>query len=106
MTERKAQLIECLKGCSEDAKSIVMPLIDDMCFIENQLDSLRGLPLIIVNPNNTAMQKSTPSAKLYKELLQQYINVVKVVSKAIGISSDDEEESPLRAYLRTVQGFN
>ena len=36
---------------------------------------------------------------MYKEYLQQYVNVVKVVQKAAGID-EVETDSPLRAWLK------
>ena len=75
-----------------------MPMIDDVVFLEGQLQDLRKLPFIRINPKDPAQQKPTPAAKQYKELLQQYNNCVKILT---GILRKDaaEEESPLRAFL-------
>lgn len=78
----------------------IVPLIDKMIFLENQLEQLEKLPMIKVNPKNPEQQKSTPAAKLFKEFLQQYINVVKVISHATG-DENNEEDSPLRAWARS-----
>lgn len=75
------------------------PLINDMVYLENQLDQLRVLPKILVNPNDPQLQMATPAAKLYKEYLQQYVNVVKVVIKSTGRDQVDDE-SPLRRWAR------
>ena len=91
---RKEELLEAVKN---DIK--VVPLINDMVYLENQLDQLRALPKIRVDEENPAKQKSTPAAKMYKEYLQQYVNVVKVVQRAAGIDETDAE-SPLRAWLK------
>jgi hypothetical protein len=73
-------------------------MIDDVVFLEQQLDQLRKLPFMKVNPQNPAQQKPTPAAKQYKELLQQYNNCIKILT---GILRKDapEEDSPLRAFL-------
>ena len=91
---RKEQLLEAVNN---DVK--VVPLINDMVYLENQLDQLRALPKIRVDQDNPERQKATPAAKQYKEYLQQYVNVVKVVQKAAG---DDgaEDDSILRKWLR------
>lgn len=76
----------------------LMPLIKDMVYLEGYLDELRELPKIKVDPNNPQNQKTTPAAKQYKEYLQQYINIVKVVLRASGTDQADEE-SPLRKWM-------
>ena len=66
--------------------------------METQLDQLRKLPVIKVHPQNPEIQKITPSAKLYKETLQQYNNVIRTLSSFIR-HDEGEGESPLEAYL-------
>ena len=88
---------ELLKLIENDATLI--PLIDEMVYLEEQLDYLRGLPKIKVHPNDPSKQKPTPAAKMYKEFLQQYTNIVKILMKATGID-ESEEESPLRKWVK------
>lgn len=94
---RKDELLQ-LFNAIEDTKSIISPMIDDLIFLEDRLQELRKLPFLRVNPKDPSMQKPTPAAKQYKELLQQYNNCIKILT---GILRKDapEEESPLRAYL-------
>lgn len=94
---RKDELLQ-LFDAIEDTKSIISPMIDDLIFLEDRLQELRKLPFLRVNPKDPSMQKPTPAAKQYKELLQQYNNCIKILT---GILRKDapEEESPLRAYL-------
>ena len=94
---RKDELLQ-LFYFIEDTKSIISPMIDDLIFLEDRLQELRKLPFLRVNPKDPSMQKPTPAAKQYKELLQQYNNCIKILT---GILRKDapEEESPLRAYL-------
>lgn len=77
----------------------LMPLIDEIIFLETQLVELKKLPFIVVNPKNPNQQRTTPAQKQYKELLQQYANIIKVVSKCAGVDQDDEE-SPLRKWVK------
>ena len=44
-------------------------------------------------------QRALPAAKLYKEMLQQYTNVLKVL-QSYDRSSDNAEESPLRQWVK------
>ena len=88
---------ELLKLAGDDATLI--ELVSKMLFLEKRLEELEKLPFIKVNPNNPAQQKATPAAKQYKELLQQYTNCIKILSRA-GNVDDTEEESLLRKWVR------
>lgn len=100
---RKEELLNVFEQI-EDTKGIILPMIDDVVFLEEQLQHLRTLPFIRVNPADPSMQKPTPAAKQYKELLQQYNNCIKILT---GILRKDapEEVSPLRAYLEARKGM-
>ena len=88
---------ELLKYVNDSA---LQPLVDKMIFLEERLEELEKLPMISVNPKNPMQQKATPASKLFKEFLQQYVNVVKVIAKKTNDDSN-EEESPLRKWLRS-----
>lgn len=95
---RKSELLKVFEQV-EDSKEVIIPLIDDVVFLEEQLQKLRKLPFLRVNPKDPSMQKATPAAKQYKELLQQYNNCIKILT---GVLRKDvaEEDSPLRAFLQ------
>lgn len=92
--ERKKELLEII----ENDKTLI-PLVDEIVFLEGELDKLRTLPKIKVHPKDKTKQKATPAAKLYKEFLQQYTNCLKVLIKATE-SEETEEESPLRKWIK------
>ena len=79
---------------------MLLPLIDKMLYLENQLESLERLPMIKIRPDCPEFQKATPAAKLYKEFLQQYTNIVKVVAR-ITDDENSKETSPLRAWVES-----
>lgn len=87
---------ELLKLLNNDVTYV--PLIDEMVYLEEQLDELRELPKIKVHPEDKTKQKTTPAAKLYKEFLQQYTNIVRILMKATG-ADEAEEDSPLRKWI-------
>ena len=93
---RKKELLELC----EDHKSEVIQLVDEICFMENQLIEIKKLPFYKVNPNNNFQQKVLPVAKLYKETLQQYTLSLKLFATLTGQTLDDEE-SPLRAWVKS-----
>ena len=73
-------------------------LIKDAVFLEDQCDSLRQLPFVVVNKKNKSIQRATPAAKLYKECLAQYSNIVRILARATDDDSG-EEDSPLRKWM-------
>jgi hypothetical protein len=95
--DRKEELLQIFSEI-EDTKGIIRPMIDDVVFLEDQLKDLRKLPFIRINPDNPAQQKSTAAAKMYKELLQQYNNCVKILTGVLRRDAP-EEDSPLREFL-------
>lgn len=76
------------------------PMVDEMVYLEEQLDMLRSLPKIKVHPKDPTIQKATPAAKMYKEYLQQYLNIVRILLRLTG-SDETEEESPLRKWMNS-----
>lgn len=81
-----------------DHDRLLVPLISDAVNLEEELDYLRKLPKIKVHPEDPTKQKATPAAKLYKECLQQYTNIIRILMRATGTDMDDEE-SPLRKWF-------
>lgn len=94
---RKEELTKIFENV-EDTKGIIMPLIDDVVFLEEQLKELRKMPFIKVHPDYPEIQKPTAASKQYKELLQQYNNCIKIMTSIIRKDAP-EEESPLRAFI-------
>ena len=94
---RKEELLKVFDQV-EGTKDVILPLIDDVVFLEGKLTELRQLPFLRVNPKDPTMQKATAAARQYKELLQQYNNCIKILAGILRKDSPDEE-SPLRAYL-------
>lgn len=90
---RKQELLQIFKNDNAYVK-----LVDEMVYLENELDKLRGLPKIRIHPTNPARQEATPAAKLYREYLQQYTNIVRILMKVTGVE-DIEEDSPLRKWF-------
>ena len=91
--DRKTELLDLIKNDSS-----LVPLIDEVVYLEEQLDYLRSLPKIKVHPKDPSKQKPTPAAKIYKEFLQQYTNLIKILLKATG-AENENEESPLRKWM-------
>lgn len=100
MENRRDELIKILNDANN---SVVSPLIDEILYLEYQLNFLRGLPKIRINPADNSQQKTTPAAKLYKEYLQQYLNAIKLLSNVTN-TDIDTDESPLRKWANQKIG--
>lgn len=98
MKERAAELLNLAKA--NGAEDSARELCEDLAFIEEQLQKLRGLPFIKIDAKNPERQKATPAATQYTKLLQQYNNSLKIFLKLCGEDAEAEEESPLRKWLR------
>ena len=93
MTTREKELLSLINH-----DKLLIPMISDMIALEEELTYLRQLPKIKVHPKDPTKQKATPAAKLYKESLQQYTNIVRILMRATGTDMEDEE-SPLRRWF-------
>lgn len=93
MKNRKEELLKTIEN-----DITLVPLVTEMVYLEEQLDELRELPKIKIHPTDKTKQKATPAAKLYKEYLQQYTNIVRILLRKTGADVDDEE-SPLRKWM-------
>lgn len=94
--ERKKELLQQLPD--DATRSLMEPLVDDIIFLEKTLYSLKKLPFIRVSDKDLNRQKTTPAAKQYKELLQQYNNSLKVLRSAMN-KADEGVESELRKWI-------
>ena len=87
-----------------DSKELLIRCIDDLLFLETQLEELRKVPHIKYHPVNKELSKRTEAGKLYKEYLQQYNNLVKILSSVLYKNDVDVDDSPLRAYFNMIKG--
>ena len=94
---RKEELQKVFLELDESAKQIVLPMIDDVVFLEEQLAELKKYPFISIK----AQQKATAAGKQYKEFLQQYNNCIKILLSLVNSDAGDEE-SPLRLYMKEL----
>lgn len=80
---RQKELKEIVSKLDEDKRKVLAPLLIDIEFLEGRLEELRRLPHIRVDTKNPAKQQITPAGKQYKEMMQSYINAVKVIVSAL-----------------------
>jgi len=99
---RADELRKLCEDLDEASKVATEQLIDEIAFLEDQLKELRRYPFLAVNPKNPQQQRSTPAAKQYKEMLQQYSGCVKILISVID-NKGGKETSPLREYLNAMK---
>lgn len=100
--ERIERLKKIFEGVDEDKRDVIMPLLDDVIFIEERLAELRKLPMIRVHPKNPARQEVTPAGKQYKEYMQSYLNAIKVLQTTL-YRAGEGGESPLLKALKEFE---
>lgn len=100
MMTRKDELLKII-----DNDIVLLPLVDQVLSIESKLAEVEKLPFYKVNPKNPEQQKMLPAFRIYKELLQQYTNCIKVLSQASG-QDEKGEESPLRKWVSSRLNAN
>lgn len=81
-----------------DENPIYKPLVQEMVALEKELVKLRKEPTVLQHPIYSEKVKPNPLAKMRKEFLQQYINIVKALEH-IAKKETNTEVSPLRAFL-------
>lgn len=101
MAKRTEQLKKIFSEFDQNVQAVVAPLFSEMEFIESQLVELKKKPFIKYHPNDPTVQKQTPAGKLYKDLLAQEKDIVRILCSQLR-KNDTDEESPLRKYLREL----
>ena len=97
---RREDLINLI---GEDSLELVSEVVDEVVFLEEKLEELKKLPFIQIHPQDATKQRNTPAARMYKELLQQYVNCLKLIEGVIykdkRLEGEEVEESPLRKWF-------
>lgn len=102
MTKERADELMALFD-DEAVRVVVRPLVEELADVEDRIQEIKKLPLIRVHPADPSIQKSTAAGRLYHTLLAKQTDIVRMLLRQLGKSGDDGEDSPLRAYLRTLE---
>ena len=102
MTQARADELMALFS-DDSVRAVVRPLVEELADVEDRIREVKRLPLIRVHPKDPSIQRSTAAGRLYQSLLGRQTDIVRMLLRQLGRSGDDEEESPLRAYLRTLE---
>ena len=91
--ERLESLKAIFEKVDADKAAVVSPLLPQVVFMEQRLDELRKVPHIRIHPKNPARQEITAAGKQYKELMQSYLNAVKVLQMTLGRYAVEEKDA-------------
>lgn len=95
--ERKKEIMEML---GKNTNPVIEKVVEEVIFLENKMEELKQLPFIRISERNQMIQRATPAAKQYKELIQQYTNCVKIICKVANNMDENAQDSPLREWFR------
>ena len=90
---RLEELQTIFEKVDEDKASVIAPLLPQVVFIEERLRELQKVPHIRIHPKNPARQEITAAGKQYKELMQSYLNAVKVLQTTLGRYAVEEKDA-------------
>lgn len=91
--ERLKELQAIFEKVDEDKAAVIAPLLPQVVFLEERLCELQKLPHIRIHPKNPARQEITAAGKQYKELMQSYLNAVKVLQMTLGRYAVEEKDA-------------
>lgn len=86
----------------EEIKILIKPSLEQVVYLENQLETIKTYPFIKFHPKDPTKQKILPAQRVYISLLQQYNLLIKTLCKIMN-ANGDTELSPLRAYLESLK---
>lgn len=92
--------------CQDEAdKATYGHLVEKAVLLEEKMAYLETLPHIVVHPKDKTKQKTTPAHKQYKELLQQYGNIIRILGR-VTVEDENTAESPLRSWAKARAAGN
>ena len=94
--KRREILDDIFSGVEGNEKKLIDPLLDEIVFLENQMNDLK------INAKNSSLQKKTEAAKLYKECSQSYMNAIRILCSILHkVDSSAEDE-----LMKKLEEFN
>ena len=91
--ERLESLKAIFEKVDADKAAVISPLLPQVVFMEERLEELQQVPHIRIHPKNPARQEITAAGKQYKELMQSYLNAVKVLQMTLSRYSVEEKDA-------------
>ena len=91
--DRLLRLKEIFENVDDDKAAVITPLLSQVVFMEQRLEELRQLPHLRIHPKNPTRQEITAAGKQYKEIMQAYLNAIKVLQMTLSRYSVEEADA-------------
>lgn len=101
-TERKEELVKLFENVDESQRKLVNRLIDEVIYIENTVADLKKLPFIRVHPKDCSKQEITPAGKLYKDMIAQYMNAIRILCSLLSKANSDDYD-PVAEFMEKMR---
>ena len=96
--KRLQELIDTVKAIDETKLLVLMPSLEDMVYLENQIAEIKIKDHFICNPKNKKQIKKTDAHGMYIKLKQSYNNTIKIVLSALR-GSDGNLDDGLNDFM-------
>ena len=100
---RLEQLKGIFEGIDGEQYKTIAPLLPEVAFMEKRLEELRDLPHIRIHPTDKSRQEITAAGKQYKEVMQAYTNVVKILLTSLYRSGGGNAADALLEKLKEFE---
>jgi len=94
---RLDELTKTLNGVDPNKKEIILSLLKDFVFLEEQINDLRKYPRYIINPDNPRQQKKLPVHEMLKDYQAQKNDIATKILRTF--DGEEGEESALAKAL-------
>lgn len=95
--ERTAELTNIFSEIDEKQRAVVLPLLQDVAYMEKEMRDLRDLPQIRIHPKDKTRQQVTAAGKRYREIMQTYVNAIKTLLSVLQRNGSDGDDELLQA---------
>ena len=92
----KSDLIRLFDNVDANERVLAVKLVNEVCYLEEQMTELKKFPFISVHPVNPGRQKATAAAKLYKECSQSYMNAIRILLSILRKVESTEQDELLK----------
>ena len=93
---RREELDDIFKDVESNEKQLVDKLLDDIVYLEEQMTELKKIPLIKHHPKDENKFKISPTAKLYKECSQSYMNAIRILVNILRKTESSAQDELLK----------
>lgn len=97
---RREELLALADGIAEPFKTIVQSQINELLFVEERLEDLKGKPFHLVNRKGET--RTTATGKQYKEFSQIRDSIIRNLVKIVEKHSE-QEKGAFEQWLETQQ---